>query len=235
MSGFKYVGQELELFANVHNWKSYWSARLRPFIAGDVVEAGAGLGANTPYLNRGGARSWVCLEPDPALVEELKHNVERTEPGCECEVACGTLESLAGREFDTIVYIDVLEHIEDDKGELQRAASRLRSGGRVIVLSPAHQFLFTEFDAAIGHYRRYNRASLKKLTPANLYLEEMWYLDSAGLLLSGANRFLLRQSMPTEAQLRVWDRWVVPVSRTLDRCWCGHVGKSIVGVWGKKG
>ena len=234
MSAFKYVGQELELFARVYNWKSYWSARIRPFIKGDVVEVGAGLGANTPYLNRGDCRSWICLEPDPALVEELAANTASISAACNCEIKCGTLQSLEGRQFDTIVYIDVLEHIEDDKGELQRAARLLRSGGRVIVLSPAHQFLFTDFDAAIGHYRRYNRSSLANLSPPALDLEQMWYLDSAGLLLSAANRLLLRQSMPTEAQLKVWDQWVIPVSRVLDRCLFGRVGKSIVEIWRKK-
>ncbi len=231
MSQFSYVGSELELFAVVHNWKSYWSSKVRPFILGDVLEVGAGIGANTPYLNRGGKRHWVCLEPDPYLLEQLTQNVARTNTGDECEIVCGTLEILEDRRFDTIIYIDVLEHIQDDRTELTNAALLLRPGGRLIVLSPAHQGLFTPFDAAIGHFRRYNRSMLRDISPANLRPERMWYLDSAGLVLSLANRYLLRQSMPTKAQLRFWDRRIIPISRVLDACFLGSVGKSIVGVW----
>ena len=233
MTEFKYVGSELELFAAVHNWKSYWSSQIGPYIAGDVLEVGAGIGANTSYLNRGTIRSWVCLEPDRQLVEELRRAVCDAKLLLDYEAVCGTLQSLSGRHFDTIVYIDVLEHIEDDRKELAEASALLRNGGRIIVVAPAHQNLFTPFDAAVGHFRRYDRASLKSISPAGTRLERLWYLDSAGLLLSSANRFFLNQSMPTKAQLKVWDDWVIPISRVLDKCLFGSVGKSIVGVWQK--
>lgn len=231
MSEFRYVGSELELFAAVHNWKSYWSIRLRPYIVGDVLEVGAGIGSNTPYLNRGGNRRWVCLEPDPALAAQLRLNLGQAASRHEYEIVCGTLQGLEARQFDTIMYIDVLEHIENDRKELEAAAALLRGGGRLIVLSPAHQRLFTPFDAAIGHFRRYNRAMFRSISPASLALEQVWYLDSVGLVLSAANRHFLRQSMPTKAQLRFWDQCVIPVSRVLDRCVFGLVGKSIVGIW----
>lgn len=231
MGEFKYVGSELELFAAVHNYKSYWSSRVRPFVAGDVLEVGAGIGSNTPYLNRGGDRRWVCLEPDPLLASKLTVNLRRTNVHRECEIVCGTLHSLEANLFDTIVYIDVLEHIENDRKELEAAAVLLRAGGRLIVLSPAHQRLFSPFDAATGHFRRYNRPMLRSISPAGLRLEQLWYLDSVGLILSACNRHFLRQSMPTQAQLRFWDQFVIPASRVLDRCLFGLVGKTIVGIW----
>jgi hypothetical protein len=119
----------------------------------------------------------------------------------------------------------------DDRKELEAAAALLRAGGRLIVLSPAHQRLFTTFDAAIGHFRRYNRPTLRRISPRSLRLEQLWYLDSAGRLLSVANRLFLPPSMPTRAQLRIWDDWVVPVSRILGTGCFGSVGKSIVGIW----
>jgi hypothetical protein len=64
-------------------------------------------------------------------------------------------------------------------------------------------------------------------------LEAMFYLDACGILASAANQLLLRQSMPTAAQLGVWDKWIVPASRVLDPILVGSLGKSIIGVWRK--
>jgi len=234
MSEFHYVGSELDLFAAVKNWKAYWSSRIRPYISGDVLEVGAGMGSNTSLLSPGTSGRWVCLEPDPNLVANLGENLKKMGGTREFESLCGTLSSLDPEEtFDTLLYIDVLEHIEDDAAEMVRAAERLRPGGRVIVLSPAHQWLFTPFDAAIGHFRRYNKASLRKASPAGLEVETIFYLDAAGIAASSMNRLFLRQSMPTAEQLHVWDTWIIPVSRVVDPILRYSVGKSIVGVWRK--
>ena len=69
------------------------------------------------------------------------------------------------------------------------------------------------------------------IAPASLQLERMIYLDCAGLILSAANMLLLRQSMPTKAQLEFWDRWMIPVSRVLDKLFFYSAGKTIVAVW----
>jgi 2-polyprenyl-3-methyl-5-hydroxy-6-metoxy-1,4-benzoquinol methylase len=148
------------------------------------------------------------------------------------EVMVGTLASATfGKPYDCILYVDVLEHIERDAEELQRAAAVLASHGAIVVLSPAHQALYTAFDHAIGHYRRYNAAGLRRLTPSGTSLAHVTYVDSAGLLLSTANRVLLRSATPTVRQVQTWDRWFVPVSRRLDGLLGGRVGKSILAVW----
>jgi hypothetical protein len=117
---------------------------------------------------------------------------------------------------------------------MTRAAGHLRAGGHLIVLSPAWPFLFSPFDSAIGHYRRYTRASLRSAArPAGLAEKEMIYLDCAGMLASAANRLLLRSSMPTLEQILLWDRRLVPVSERIDRLFGEHIGKTIVGVWEK--
>lgn len=229
-SAFEYVGGELALFENAVHWKRYWRSRTEPFIVGDVLEVGAGLGANTRSLAGIAHRSWTCLEPDRALAAKIPW----MGPGYSTRV--GTTEQLAASErFDSILYIDVLEHIENDRGELTRAAAHLKPGGHLVVLSPAHQFLFTPFDRAIGHFRRYSRASLRAAAPAGLGETMVTYLDSVGMLASAANRLFLNQSMPTEAQILTWDRLLVPCSRVLDPLLIGNLGKSILGVWQRDG
>ena len=232
MTQFRYVGSELDLFAEVVNWKSYWSRIIRPFIRGDVLEAGAGIGSNTPFLDGTGIRRWVCLEPDPELMAELSARVARSANGRRYETVTATLAHLdPSQRFDTIVYIDVLEHIENDREELSLAAAHLMPGGRVIVLSPAHQHLSTPFDRAIGHFRRYNKQMIRDISPDGLRLERLMYLDAVGLLASLGNRLFLRQSMPTREQLQLWDRWMIPASRIIDRILAYSVGKSIIAVW----
>ena len=234
MGDFHYVGSELDLFAAATNWKSYWSQRISPYLVGDVLEVGAGIGSNTHLLSSATTGRWVCLEPDPTLSAQLGETLSQIARARSCENRCGTLDTLDPAEiFDTILYIDVLEHIEDDAAELTQAAKRLRRGGRVIVLSPAHQWLFTPFDSSIGHFRRYNRSSLRRASPLELRLEALFYLDACGIAASAANQLFLRQSMPTKTQIGTWDKWIVPVSRVVDPILSYSVGKSIVGVWRK--
>ena len=148
------------------------------------------------------------------------------------EVLVGYLSDIpAGRLFDSILYIDVLEHIENDRRELEIASRYLRPSGALAVLCPAHNFLFTEFDRAIGHHRRYNRQTLQAVGPEGLQLRSLFYLDSFGMLLSIANRYILGSSSPTSRQIRIWDKEFVPVSRFLDPIINWRLGKTVVAIW----
>lgn len=231
-----YVGTELELFARAANWKRYLGRRILPHLSGRVLEVGAGNGANTAQflpLSRG-VSSWTCLEPDSRLAAEVTARGLHLPGGRAVEVRNATSEGLAPAEkFDSILYVDVLEHIEDDGGELARVAAHLEPGGRLVIMSPAHQFLFSPFDASVGHFRRYDRRTLLGAIPPGVKLVELRYLDSFGLLASLAQRGLLKQKMPTVKQIMVWDRFLVPVSRVLDPLSAFRVGKSLLGVWQK--
>jgi hypothetical protein len=133
--------------------------------------------------------------------------------------------------FDAIIYIDVLEHIKDDGTELGRAASHLKPGGVVAILSPAHQWLFTPFDQAVGHYRRYNKAMLRAIAPQNCEEVRMVYLDSVGMSASMANRLLLQSAHAKAGQVLFWDRFLIPISRIADPVLRYAVGKSVLAVW----
>jgi SAM-dependent methyltransferase len=229
---FKYVGNELGTFSQARNWRNYWASVLRSYIAGDVLEVGAGIGANLEPVNNSHVRSIHCLEPDPGLATHLSQAAREISGAT---VSVGTICDVAGRRFDTILYIDVLEHIEDDKLELTRAVRLLRPGGRLIILAPAHQALYSRYDQALGHYRRYDRRKLSLCSPPACRLEKMDYLDSVGLLASSANKVMLKQSVPMLWQILLWDRCMVPLSRAIDRLLGYRLGKSIVAVWVRAG
>jgi SAM-dependent methyltransferase len=231
---FSYVGSELELFSAATNWKGYFRDQIAPYLGEDVLEVGAGLGGTTRVLCRGSERRWTCLEPDPALAARLEAEIRSGSlPGC-CEARVGTIEGLGeGETFDTALYIDVLEHIEDDRGEVDRAVRRLRPGGHLIALSPAHQWLFTPFDAAIGHYRRYSRRGFGALAGADLEQVRLVYLDSIGFFASLANKLVLRSAMPKPSQIAFWDRVLVRMSKVADPILGHSAGKSVLAVWRK--
>jgi SAM-dependent methyltransferase len=227
-----YVGSELELFARATNWKSYIARVLAPHVRGRVLEVGAGIGANIPYLLTDDVTQWVSLEPDAVLAGRIATRIAAGELPPICRAIAGTLARIDPTPaFDTILYVDVLEHIADDAGELGCAAERLAPGGRLIVLAPAHQFLFSPFDAAVGHYRRYSRATLRALGPASCRLTSCRMLDSMGFFASTANRLLLRQSMPSHGQIAFWDKFLVPLAPPLDTALRHRFGKSVVVVW----
>lgn len=232
---YHYVGDELDLFSAAVRWKSYFRRRIKPYLGTTVLEVGAGLGGTTKTLCRGTERRWVCLEPDPVLANRLVAERSAGRLPAEVEIVVGTLENqLLQDQFDTILYMDVLEHIDGDRSEVMRAAERLGPGGHLIALSPAHSWLFTPFDQAIGHCRRYTKATLKALTPPSLELVWLGYLDSVGLMASLANKLLLQQAMPTPRQIAFWDRVLVRGSEWVDPLTGFQVGKSVLGIWRRR-
>lgn len=232
MTDFKYVGSELELFAHAINWKRYWGGKIAPFMGDRILEVGAGIGGTTAVLCDEDYDYWLGLEPDGQMVADLQARQQQGAfPAC-CAFREGTVATLADDEkFDSALYIDVLEHIEDDTEEIEQVAEHIAPGGYIIVLSPAFQFLYSEFDHAIGHYRRYTRSMLRQITPPHFDTCLSIYLDSLGMLLSLGNRIMLRAPTPTLRQIKLWDRIFVPASRLTDRLCLHALGRSVLHVW----
>ena len=232
MNNLTYPGKELDLFSRARNWKLYWSSRIAPYIGETILEVGAGIGSNTHVLCKGNVKRWVCLEPDAELAGQLSTSLSKHDDTYCCELINGTLKVLSEHDlFDTILYIDVLEHIEDDKAEIELVLKHLERRGKLIILSPAHNWLLSEFDEAIGHYRRYDKHMLRNLAPGYHRLLKLEYLDSVGLLISLCNSMILRSGTPSRKQIQVWDSFIIPLSRLLDKVSRFRFGKSILAVW----
>jgi len=222
-----YLGRELELFAAAHRWRAYWGGKVGPFLGPRVLEIGAGIGSTALALFRPGIADWLAIEPDPELARRFRERTETLAP--RPRVHLGTLESLQGEEaFDTALYIDVLEHLEDDAGEVARAARFLRPGGHLVALSPGHPGLYSPFDKAIGHVRRYTRRGLAEVVGRHFTVVAAMHLDAVGALLSLGNRLLLRAAEPTARQLAFWNGFCVPLSRLVDPLLLRSAGRSVL-------
>lgn len=229
---YAYAGDELDVFRLAVNWKHYWARKIDPFLGDRVLEVGAGIGGTTQQLVHQERRSWVGIEPDQDMFAELQHQAALGTYPDWCEFRLGTVADLPATDlFDSIIYIDVLEHIEKDQEELALAAQHLETGGFIVVLAPAYQFLFSEFDASIGHYRRYTRKTLQALGPPGTKLVKSFYLDSVGLMTSLVNKFFLHSPNPTAEQITFWDRYIIPFSTLIDALHFYSFGRSIVAVW----
>lgn len=230
-----YIGNELELFSHAHNWKEYYKKHLSPFIKGEVLEVGAGIGETTLHLHNETVSTWLCLEPDASLASKIENKIKEKILPNNSQLQVGTTDSLSPTKlFDTIIYIDVIEHIENDILEIDRASTLLKPGGHLIILVPAHQYLFSPFDKAIGHYRRYNKARLQKVIPISLQKRKIFYLDCLGFFASLTNKWFLKKEYPTIKDVKFWDRLIVPVSKIIDPIIGFSTGKSLIGVWQKK-
>ena len=222
---------ELELFQDAQNWKRYWGSKVHPFLGQTVLDVGAGLGANVMHLYEPG-QNWTCIEPHEKTAAQFLENQKAGKIPGDCSLLHGTLQDLPlEQKFESILYIDVLEHISHDKDEVVLAADKLKTGGHLIILVPAFMFLYSPFDKALGHYRRYSKSELLALQPQTLALTKAGYLDSVGLLASLANKLMLKQSMPERSQIMFWDRVLVNISRVFDPLTFFQFGRSVLVIW----
>ncbi len=228
-----YAGDELEIFAKAINWKKYYFSFIKPYIRDSVLEIGAGIGGSTAILCDGSQKDWTCLEPDTNQLRRIEDMIKKLQlPRC-CKTKKGTIEDIDKKAvFNTILYIDVLEHIKNDSKELDMAVRHLAKDGFLIIGVPAIQWLYSKFDVSIGHYRRYNKNYLESIIPAGLKQEKLIYIDSAGLFASLSNK-ILRQDYPTERQVLFWSNVIINVSKFTDWIFKYSFGKQMIGVWKK--
>jgi SAM-dependent methyltransferase len=190
-------------------------ARLLP-LGSRVLEVGAGIGTFTvPLAERG--LEVIAIEPEPELARVLEERV-RDFPNVTVrrddvlELTVGML----GGPVDSVVCLNVLEHIPEDGRALARMQRCLRPGGHLLLLSPAHQFLYGETDRAVDHERRYDVDGLRELLRrAGFEVEDLRHVNpvgAVGWLVS--SRLLKRRTLP-EGPLSVFGR-LVPILRVLD-------------------
>ena len=232
MSNFTYTGSELEVFSHATNWKKYYRSKImKYFLHGNVLEVGAGIGEMTKCLRPlCGDKEWVALDPDKDNTDVINKLILEGELDERVKPFNGFLEDLKQPKgsFSNLLFIDSLEHIEDDFGTLKKASALLAEGGMLIIIAPAHNFLFNEFDQKIGHFRRYNKKTLRNIVPKDIKELCNLYIDSAGFFLSLANKFILKSSDPSLKQIVFWDRVIVPISVFFDKIFNYKFGKNLI-------
>lgn len=161
----------------------------------DVLNAGCGSGELSLQLAQAGHRV-VGIDPGPEYIEIARENAARMNGG-DCSFVVSSIEEFApDRTFDCVMATDVLEHIEDDRAALAKLVSLARPGGLVILTVPAGQWLFGYHDVSLGHFRRYSRRSLCRLTDDFCRVESIRYFGFTLIPVCYTYSKLLRKPYP---------------------------------------
>ena len=217
---------ELETLASAHRFFEWIVQEFGTAIGQRVVEVGAGLGTVSRTISRLHPGSEVlALEPAanvfPRLVERLADDAQVTARHCTSSefLESGTdLPAGAGHRFDTVVYVNVLEHIEDDVAELRVGARLLERGGKLCVFVPAMPSLYSRIDAKSGHYRRYTKRTLRHaLERAGFVVDRIDYFDVVSALPYWIVYRLLRVENLGSGSNTLFDRVLVPLSRAIQK------------------
>jgi len=122
---------------------------------------------------------------------------------------------LAGMTFDTIICLNILEHLKNDRRAAEHMASLLNPGGRLIILVPALKILYGSMDVSFEHFRRYNKNDLKFLIrDQNLEILKLSYMNFLGLLGWFFNGRLLKKKELPARQTKLFDKLVPWLSAT---------------------
>lgn len=208
---------------NYHKWII---DELAPFLGQIVVEVGAGVGDLTSVLLQTELKHLYAFEPAPNLFPLLDKKTKG-------QPRVSTVNEYFQPEFvsdeiDSVLYINVLEHIEDDSKELSMVYSALQSGGYLLLFVPALKWLFSNADSSFGHFRRYYMTGLvKQVEDAGFTIEKAQYFDLAGVLPWYVNFVLLKNSF-NSSSVSLYDRLAVPPMRIFEKLIKPPIGKNIL-------
>ncbi len=185
-----------------------------------MLDLGAGRGTFAAPLRQSGI-DVLCLEPDATLNATLRTMGLPT---------LRHLDELADASIDYIYTFNVLEHIENDRDTIRALAEKLKPGGRMLIYVPAFQALYSAFDRRIGHLRRYRRNALAKmLAAAGLSVQKAAYVDCLGFFAALLYPVIARERGELSlTSVKIFDRWIFPVSRLMDAILWPFIGKNVM-------
>ncbi len=228
-TGEEYFAQDLEAMDSASNYYSWILDAFAPHIGEHILEVGAGSGNFSKRLLERNPTLLACLEPSDNVASQLE---QRLSGVGNAEAHRGLLAHHAAgwqQRFDTIIYINVMEHVEHDRDEVRLALSCLKPDGHLLIFVPALPWLYGKADEMFGHFRRYTKSALVELFSASgAEVKRVQYWDILGVLPWWVSFVLLRRSVMGKGMVRLYDSAVVPVARVLEGLVTPPVGKNLL-------
>jgi SAM-dependent methyltransferase len=207
----------LDALSGAHNFNRWMADTIRPYLGSEVLELGAGTGNLTRHLAPRRTR-YIATDIDPEHLSRLRARLQHR-PNVStalCDLSNEDDFEPFRNRLDSVVCLNVLEHIEDDVTGLTHIYSALRPQGRAVVLVPQGTSVFGTLDTALGHYRRYSKDELRaKMQAAGFHVEHV--LEYNRITYPGwyVNGRLLKRRTFSRFQLSIFDR-LVPLWRAID-------------------
>ena len=220
----QYNGWELKFFDKSKNFRNYQFSLIKNYLKGHVAEVGPGNGTNLSYYFK--YPSKVDLyEPTKKLHLKLKKKFKNSN-----KISFFNRNFTEKKKnYNCILYLDVLEHIKNDKNEIFKAFKALKKNGFLIINVPAFSHLYSQFDKDVGHYKRYQKKDIKLFcNKLNLQKLELRYYDSIGYILSLLSKITSSNYKQNfEKKIKIWNA-LIPLSKILDFLTCNFFGKSLL-------
>ena len=225
-----YPGGELEALSQSPNYYRWLLRHFVPYLGKRVLELGAGIGTVADYLlHNTSIPEFVLVEPADNLFPRLE---ERFSGGSRVRLVHGRLEDVVSSlSVDSVIAVNVLEHVVDDTALLRAIHQVLVPGGVVLLFVPALPWLFGTLDESFQHVRRYTKRGLaSQLEKTGFSMERLHYFNCFGVIAWFAAGKILRRKTIGVAGARGYDRWIVPWASRVEGHWTPPFGQSLVAV-----
>jgi len=222
---------DLEIMAQANNYQNWMFRKIAPYVGQRILEVGAGIGNFTRLLLD--RELVVPTDLSPLCVNRLQ---QRLSDGLHVQPKLLDLGNPGNDDwstfhFDTIICLNVLEHVEDHMRALRFMHSVLDPGGRAVILVPAFQFLFGTIDAKIGHFRRYRRRDLLPLMlAAGFTVEHSFYMNVIGMAGWFWNNRIRKINEEDAGQIQIFDRYIAPWAERVEQLLPPPLGLSLIAI-----
>lgn len=195
------------------NYNRWIFRSIEPYLTGRILEVGCGTGTFSRMIAET-AEHLTAMDLDEAFAARTKQRLSEYEHAV--AIQGDATKSLPGDMYDTVVMLDVLEHIDDDAAMLSALANRLAPGGKIVLKVPAIAALHNSMDRAVGHHRRYSKQGLRSAaSAAGLTTVAVHPFNAAGIPGWWLNGVLGKTVAPSQ-QIGGFDR-LVPILSGLER------------------
>jgi SAM-dependent methyltransferase len=202
---------------------------IRPYLGHRVIDAGAGVGLYSNLISEDN-RQVVALESEETFIDPLKARLSGKDEVHLCDLGdqAGLGDFAAA---DSAICINVMEHVEDHRQLLCNIKAKLDPEGRLVLLVPAHPWLYNRMDAAVGHFRRYRKSEVQALlNETGWKVEDIRYFNSLSIPAWFIAGKVMRVDQPGKSLIR-YAHVLMPFLMWADKTFArGKIGISVIAV-----
>ncbi len=222
-----YVGKDLEAMTFAVQYHQWILSEFEPYLGNSAAEVGAGTGNFTKLLvDR--VTQLEAFEPSRNMYQALARQYADSSTVNTHNTLFEHSQPQFAQSFDSVIYVNVMEHVENDAHEFSIINSGLVPGGYALIFVPALSWLYSDFDRQVGHYRRYHKKDLRNLAmDAGFEIIKLKYFDVFGIL-PWYLAFVTFKKSVSQKNVALYDKWIAPVAKKVERIVSPPVGKNLL-------